>query len=591
MQKRWCYLLILTVFLASCAPLETPSASPEQTATPALPSTQPTLEPTEPPPTLPAPTAETPPPDNWAAASPAIQAAKEYLAGRLRLATDDIQVLQVTALDWSNACLGIYSAGMLCAEVITPGYIVDLEVVEEGRVKVFVFHTDASGAQLSLLPEAVFPARQALLQQTGLLLEEIDWVSLEAVEWRNSCLGVTTPGVNCLDVIVPGYRIVFQVGGERYEYHTNQDGSRVVLATLTESSSSGALLTWSSVIEPCTTVEIDQQEVRSAPCGIELVRTGDLPASRAAELEYFSTLYARQASETTAGIVTFRGSGRVVVTPAETRMLAEWARLVYDEAASGRNGAAWSLAFSWHREGGIAGFCDDLGVYLTGEAVVTACKSGEQPALGRLRLDSQQLADLYAGVDSLAPFEIEQADPATADAMTIHFVFNGQGAAEASAHDQSGLIQLASELVLQGQTPPDPAAQALAEQALIGYLAALTSADYAGAAALYGGSYGLLIDNNPSLDPDDHAALFRHACTITGHICDLSIRNVVSVAGLGVGRYRFMVELENPHGVLFELGQCCTDASDGTPPHTQFAYQVELVDGSYRVMTLPPYGG
>jgi hypothetical protein len=324
---------------------------------------------------------------------------------------------------------------------------------------------------------------------------------------------------------------------------------------------------------------------------MELVTAGDLPASRAVELEYFSTLYARQAQESTAGVVTWHGEGRVIATPAEMRMLAEWARLVYDEVSSGRSGAAWSLAFSWHREGGIAGFCDDIGVYLTGEAVVTSCKSEEGQALGRVRLDSQQLADLYTWVDSLAPFEIEQTDPATADAMTIHLVFNGQGTAEASAHDQSGLIQLASELVLQAGTPADPTAQAAAEQALVDYLAALAAADYAGAAALYGGNYGLLIDNNPSLDPGDHAALFTHACTINGHVCDLSIRNVVSVAGLGAGSYRFMVELQNPQGVLFELGQCCTDASDGTPPHTQFAFLVELVDGRYLVMTLPIYAG
>ena len=77
--------------------------------------------------------------------------------------------------------------------------------------------------------------------------------------------------------------------------------------------------------------------------------------------------------------------------------------------------------------------------------------------------------------------------------------------------------------------------------------------------------------------------------TINGAVCDLSVRNVVNVAGLGVGRYRFMVELQNSLGALFELGQCCTDASDGTPPRTQFAFLVEWVDGSYLVMTAPPY--
>jgi len=39
-----------------------------------------------------------------------------------------------------------------------------------------------------------------------------------------------------------------------------------------------------------------------------------------------------------------------------SRAVAEWARLIFDVAESGRSGAAWGLALSWHREGGIAGF-------------------------------------------------------------------------------------------------------------------------------------------------------------------------------------------------------------------------------------------
>ncbi len=197
---------------------------------------------------------------------------------------------------------------------------------------------------------------------------------------------------------------------------------------------------------------------------------------------------------------------------------------------------------------------------------------------------------LYGWVDSLAPFEVEWTDPATADAMTIHLVFTGQGTGEASDYEQGQIMDLAGELVLQAQTPPDPQAQAAAELALNSYLAALSAADYAAAAELYGGSYDLLIDNNPSRDPADHASLFEGACTINGHMCNLSVRNVVHVAGLGVGIYRFTVELAYPDGTLLEMWPCCTSAPEG-PPQTQFAFQVELVDGRYLVMTLPIYAG
>ena len=588
MKKQWPLLVVLMLTLASCAPVELPATEPLHMDTPIPPTEQPTLPPVEPTATLPPPPSETPVPDLPGAALPAAQAAQSYLAQRLNLEMADIQVLQVTAVEWRNACLGINIVGMMCADVITPGYVIDFQAVANGKSEYYVIHSDAGGNALSLLPGAVYTARQALIEQTGVRLEDILWVSVETVEWRNSCLGVTKPGVNCLDVIVPGYRIIFQVAGERYEYHTNQDGSRVVAAAPSESSSSSPVLEWTSVTEPCFAVEIDLSEVRSAPCGMELVHTGDIPASRAAELETFIGLYTRQASETAAGLVTFRGAGRVLATPAEMRMLAEWGSLIYSEAVNDRNEMPLKMVISYHREGGIAGFCDTLSVYRTGFAIVASCRE-EAQNLPRLRLDSSQLEMLYGWYDRLASFEFTQTDPAVADALFISLTFGGQGTEVAGEHVKQAMLALVEELFLQAETLPDPPAQAAAQQVLTDYLAALEAGDYAGAVALYGGSYAIMIDHNPSLDPADHVALFKHACTINGAVCDLSVRNVVNVAGLGVGRYRFMVELQNSLGALFELGQCCTDASDGTPPRTQFAFLVEWVDGSYLVMTAPPY--
>jgi hypothetical protein len=48
---------------------------------------------------------------------------------------------------------------------------------------------------------------------------------IEAMEWRNSCLGCAEPEEMCLTVITPGYRVVLQAGDAVYEVHTNQDGS------------------------------------------------------------------------------------------------------------------------------------------------------------------------------------------------------------------------------------------------------------------------------------------------------------------------------------------------------------------------------
>ncbi len=116
---------------------------------------------------------------------------------------------------------------------------------------------------------------------------------------------MTTPGLNCLEVITPGYRIILSAAGMSYEYHTNQDGSHLVLASGAEIFPLPALLSWSSITEPCTAVEFSLQEVRAAPCGTTPTRIGAFPLWRAAELEQFTALYAPLEGETAAGIVVF----------------------------------------------------------------------------------------------------------------------------------------------------------------------------------------------------------------------------------------------------------------------------------------------
>jgi len=83
-------------------------------------------------------------------------------------------------------------------------------------------HVDLTPAQLA--------AMQALAQQLQIPVEQITLVSTEAVDWPDGCLGVVLPNVSCLQAITPGFRIIFSVNGQAYEYHTNQDGSGVIAA-------------------------------------------------------------------------------------------------------------------------------------------------------------------------------------------------------------------------------------------------------------------------------------------------------------------------------------------------------------------------
>jgi hypothetical protein len=47
-------------------------------------------------------------------------------------------------------------------------------------------------------------------------------VSVEAVDWNDTCLGAARDGEVCAQVVTPGYRIVVTRGGSRIEYHTGR---------------------------------------------------------------------------------------------------------------------------------------------------------------------------------------------------------------------------------------------------------------------------------------------------------------------------------------------------------------------------------
>jgi hypothetical protein len=63
-----------------------------------------------------------------------------------------------------------------------------------------------------------------LAEQLQVPKAEIQIVSIEAMEWRNSSLGCPKPGLAYLDVISPGYRIVLEVSGREHIYHTGPAG-------------------------------------------------------------------------------------------------------------------------------------------------------------------------------------------------------------------------------------------------------------------------------------------------------------------------------------------------------------------------------
>lgn len=69
---------------------------------------------------------------------------------------------------------------------------------------------------------AVRLAVEDLAGRLGLAPEAIQLASVEAVEWSDTSLGCPQPGMMYAQVITPGFRVVLEAGGKRYEYHTDE---------------------------------------------------------------------------------------------------------------------------------------------------------------------------------------------------------------------------------------------------------------------------------------------------------------------------------------------------------------------------------
>jgi len=66
--------------------------------------------------------------------------------------------------------------------------------------------------------------------QNNLDVSTIRLVSSEQVDWPDGCLGVVKPGMMCIQVITPGYRIILEVNGRAVELHSTISGDYYVEA-------------------------------------------------------------------------------------------------------------------------------------------------------------------------------------------------------------------------------------------------------------------------------------------------------------------------------------------------------------------------
>ncbi len=449
--------------------------------------------------------------------------------------------------------------------------------------------TDSTAGALTPSPGKDLPAVAAAIEELagdlGVPDDRVILVDVQPAEWPNSCLGLAGPGETCADVITPGYRVLLRVGVSDYEFHTNSDGTSIRriqrLVPELPGGETRPLLAWEG--PDCEQFTVTLQSASYGECGRPLTNSSDVTPSAAEKAAQWSKSYAAFEADTPAGTIRFDGSGPLVAASSEQRMMAEWARMNYETAQSGRTGAAWGLAFAWRREGGFAGFCDDVAVSLAGYAVVGNCKGLNMT----LPLTASQLQQIYDWYDNNSQIEYSHTDPAVADAMTITLSMPGVGSAPAGDETIQAINEFCANLIAQASfnEQADPSALEAAENALREFFAVLYAGDYVRGSELYGGDTQILQDWNPDIQNDLPAWLER-GCNQNGLVCLLP-RSLTYTGPDADGALQFMIEFSNPDGTLFQRGPCCGEETG--PIETSFLYRVMQQDGVWLALDLPPY--
>ena len=65
-------------------------------------------------------------------------------------------------------------------------------------------------------------AKADLAQRLSISTDQVSLVETTEAEWSDSSLDCPQPGISYLQVITPGYRILLEVNGTQYEYHSNR---------------------------------------------------------------------------------------------------------------------------------------------------------------------------------------------------------------------------------------------------------------------------------------------------------------------------------------------------------------------------------
>lgn len=285
----------------------------------------------------------------------------------------------------------------------------------------------APGEGSTSVPADLTPAQRAavtsLSETLGVPPDEIKVVSTEAVTWPDGCLGVVREGMMCTQAEVPGFKIILEANGKEHEFHTNEDGSVVLIAEGAPNSGAVEETVIKQLAANLGLQEVDIKVIRS-----EMVEFRD------------SCLGIEQEGVMCAQVVT---PGRIIV------LEANGIQFEYHTSADGSRVQPAMLAMVWKREGGIAGFCDVLTVYRSGEILTTRCNAEAAGRMGTFAdlLSATEKEQFNDWIAEFGEVKLDASDPeGVADRMVVTLEFFGTGSGQPTDSEQQALFNFAQEL-------------------------------------------------------------------------------------------------------------------------------------------------
>lgn len=277
------------------------------------------------------------------------------------------------------------------------------------------------------IPVDLTPAQRAALtalsEQLNVSVEKITLISTEAVTWPDGCLGIVRMGVMCTQAKVPGFKIILEANGQKYEFHTNQDGSIVMLAEGAQDSA-----------------EVEQVVIKQLAANLGL-KESDISVVSSRTIEF---------NDACMGVALEGVMCAQVVTPGHIIVLeANGVQYEYHTNADASRIQPATLAMVWKREGGIAGFCDTLTVFRSGEVYANRCKPQPDGRMGTFAnlLSSSEQKQFMDWMAKFGEENLDASDPVgVADRMMVTLELFGTGNKQLTKSDQQALFQFAQAL-------------------------------------------------------------------------------------------------------------------------------------------------